>query len=189
MAIYKCKMCGGDLSVDESSKICECEYCGTQQTLPRLDNEKKNNLLARADHFRRNNDYDKAQEIYEEILKEDITDAEVYWLIVLCKYGIEYVKDTSTRRRIPTCNRTQYTSIFADEDYKKAIEHANGSQRVVYEKEANEIDKIQKEILKISQNEAPFDVFICYKESDERGNRTKDSVLAQELYFELTNAG
>lgn len=189
MAIYKCKMCGGDLIVDESTKICECEYCGTQQTLPRLDNDKKLNLLSRADHFRRNNEYDKAQEIYENILNEDITDAEIYWLIVLCKYGIEYVEDVKTRMRIPTCNRTQMTSIFADENYKKAIDNADSKQQSVYKKEAAEIDQILKEIFAISANEQPFDIFICYKESDEKGNRTKDSVLAQDLYYQLVKEG
>ncbi len=41
----------------------------------------------------------------------------------------------------------------------------------------------------ISQNEEPFDVFICYKETDDSGRRTPDSVLANELYYELTRAG
>ena len=38
------------------------------------------------------------------------------------------------------------------------------------------IENIQKGILEISQREAPFDVFICYKEADESGERTEDSV-------------
>ena len=29
MPIIKCKMCGGDLNIDEDSTVCECEYCGT----------------------------------------------------------------------------------------------------------------------------------------------------------------
>ncbi len=32
MAILKCKMCGGDLSVTEGMKIVECDFCGTTQT-------------------------------------------------------------------------------------------------------------------------------------------------------------
>jgi len=34
MAIIKCKMCGGDLVVQQGSTVCECEYCGTMQTIP-----------------------------------------------------------------------------------------------------------------------------------------------------------
>lgn len=39
------------------------------------------------------------------------------------------------------------------------------------------------------QKEEPFDVFICYKESDENGGRTVDSTLAQEIYYQLTEQG
>ena len=61
--------------------------------------------------------------------------------------------------------------------------------RSLYEKEAQRIAALQKDILAISQKETPFDVFICYKESDENGKRTKDSALAQDIYYQLTDAG
>lgn len=189
MAIYKCKICGGSLDIQPGESITTCEYCGTKQTLPRLDDEKRANLYDRANHFRRNNDYDKAMGIYETILNEDTADAEAYWSILLCKYGIEYVEDPLTHKHMPTVNRTQYTSIFDDEDYKSALQYADGYQRELYEAEANSINKIQKEILAISQKEEPFDVFICYKETDSSGRRTQDSVLATELYHELTREG
>ena len=35
----------------------------------------------------------------------------------------------------------------------------------------------------------PFDVFICYKETDANGRRTPDSVLATDLYHQLTQEG
>lgn len=189
MAIFKCKMCGGDLEIVNGISVAECQYCGTQQTLPRLDDEKRANLYDRAGHFRRNNDFDKAISIYEKILEEDRTDAEAYWSLVLCKYGIEYVEDPSTHKRVPTVNRAQYTSIFADSDYKSAIEYADEYQRSIYETEAKLIDDIQKGILEISNKEEPFDVFICYKETDNNGRRTPDSVLATDLYHQLTNEG
>ena len=187
--IFKCKMCGGALDVAAGASIAECPYCGAKQTLPKLDDEKRANLYDRAGHFRRMSDFDKAMALYEEILREDGTDAEAYWSIVLCRYGIEYVEDPATHRRIPTVNRAQLTSILADEDYKAALTYADGHQRELYEAEAKEIENIQKGILAISEREAPFDVFICYKETDERGVRTRDSVLANDLYYELTNEG
>lgn len=189
MAIFKCKMCGGQLEIADSSSVCTCEYCGTEQTLPRLDTEKKANMYDRANHFRRNNDYDKAMSIYEQILNEDSTDAEAYWSLVLCKYGIEYVEDPASHRRMPTVNRAQYTSIYADENYKEALNNADVMQKQIYEQEAKAIDKIQKSILAISEKEEPFDIFICYKETDENGKRTPDSVLANDLYYQLTQEG
>ena len=82
MAVFKCKMCGGALDVSEGQSVVACEYCGTQQTLPRLDDEHKINLYDRANHFRRCNEFDKATSIYEQILTEDSTDAESYWSLV-----------------------------------------------------------------------------------------------------------
>ena len=182
-------MCGGSLNVNENESYTTCEYCGTKQTLPKLDNDERANLYDRANHFRRNNEYDKASAIYEQILNQDSSDSEAYWSLVLCRYGIEYVEDPTSRKRIPTVNRAQFTSIYADENYKQAIEHADGYQKEIYETEASIIDEIQKNILSISQKESPFDVFICYKETDDQGRRTVDSVLANDLYHQLSQEG
>ena len=188
MAIFKCKMCGGAIEITNET-VGVCEYCGTKQTLPNLTDDKKANLYDRANHFRRNNEFDKAMGIYEQILNEDSGDSESYWSLVLCRYGIEYVEDPTSRKRVPTVNRAQFTSIFDDEDYKSAIKYADSFQRSVYEEEAQTINEIQKGILAISQKEEPFDVFICYNETDNSGRRTQDSVLANDLYHQLTQEG
>ena len=189
MSLFKCKMCGGALEIEENQTVVMCEYCGTKQTLPKLDDEKRANMYDRANHFRRNNEFDKAMGIYEQILNEDNTDAEAYWSIVLCRYGIEYVEDPVSHKRLPTVNRAQFTSIYDDEDYKSALQYADMQQRCIYEEEAKTINGIQKGILAISQKEEPFDVFICYKETDNNGRRTPDSVLAQDLYYQLKQEG
>ena len=189
MSIFKCKMCGGTLEINNNESVATCEYCGTKQTLPKLDDDRRANLYDRANHFRRNNEFDKAMGIYEQILNEDNTDAEAYWSLVLCRYGIEYVEDPSSHKRIPTVNRAQFTSIFDDDNYKSALQYADGYQRNIYEEEAKAINEIQKGILAISSQEEPFDVFICYKETDNNGRRTPDSVLANDLYHQLTQEG
>lgn len=189
MTLFKCKMCGGALEISNNETVATCEYCGTQQTLPKLDDDRKVNLYDRANHFRRNSEFDKAMGIYEQILNEDNTDAEAYWSLVLCRYGIEYVEEAASHKRIPTINRTQFTSIFDDDNYKSALRYADSYQRHIYEEEAKVINEIQKGILAISQKEEPFDVFICYKETDNNGRRTPDSVLANDLYHQLTQEG
>ncbi len=187
---FRCKYCGGELHEVEGAKsVGKCKYCGSKQTLPKLYSEKRATLFGRANHMRRNNEFDKAEALYEQILNEDPSDPEAYWSLVLCRFGIEYVEDTNTKERKPTVNRTQMTSVFADENYKSAIKNADDEQRKLYEHEANVINDIQKGILEISQKEEPFDVFICYKETDEKGKRSKDSVLAHDLYRELTRDG
>lgn len=188
MALFSCKMCGGTLEITNET-VAVCEYCGTRQTLPRLDDDRRTNLYDRANHFRRNNEFDKAMGIYEQILNDDGNDCEAYWSLVLCRYGIEYVEDPATHKRIPTVNRAQFTSVFDDDNYKSAIKNADAVQRAIYEEEARNINEIQKGILAISEKEEPFDVFICYKETDNNGRRTLDSVLAAELYHQLVRDG
>lgn len=183
--IFKCKMCGGDVTPIKDTNTGKCQFCKSVMTFPTYDDDKIINLYNRADYFRRNNEFDKAASIFEQILNEKDSDAETYWSIVLCRYGIEYVEDPKTKEMIPTVNRAQYSSIFADKDYISALKYANEAQKKIYEEEADRIDKIQKGILSISKLEEPFDVFICYKETDENGERTQDSVIAQDIYKAL----
>lgn len=189
MAILKCKMCGGDLSVTEGMKIVECDFCGTTQTVPNADDEKKTNLFNRANRLRIASEFDRAAGIYESIIAEFPNEAEAYWGLCLCKYGIEYVDDPKTAEKIPTCHRTSFESIFNDSNYNQAISYSDPVAKGVYESEAKAIDVLQKDILSIVNKEKPFDVFICYKETDDLGNRTVDSVLAQDIYDHLTDRG
>ena len=189
MAIIKCKMCGGDLVLTEGATIAECEYCGTNQTVPNVQNDVIRNLFNRANNLRIKCEFDKAEQIYEKILQEDDTQAEAHWGIVLCKYGIEYVEDPATYKRIPTCHRTSFESVIAGAEYQAALLHADMTQKGLYEAEAAAIDGIQKSILDVVRNEEPFDVFLCYKQTDEYGKRTVDSAIANEIYYQLTQEG
>ena len=188
--IIKCKMCGGDISFNQGETSGVCEYCGSTSTIPRVDDEQRLNRFNRANHYRRQGEFDKAIAAYERILEEDDSNAEAHWGAVLSRYGIEYVEDPATKRRVPTCHRVRVESILADEDYQAALKNAPDTvSRNLYEEQAKEIAEIQKGILAISAKEKPYDVFICYKESDEEGKRTRDSALAQEVYYGLTEQG
>ena len=188
MSVLRCKMCGAVLPQSKDSVV-ECEYCRTKQTLPRMADEKCRELFDRANSYRQQKDFDSAASVYNDIIGEFPNEPEAYWGLCLCRYGIEYVVDPKSGRRIPTCHRTQFKSILDSSDYKSAIEKADAEARRVYESEARVIDGIQKGILEISSKEDPFDVFICYKETDDMGRRTQDSVIAQKIYDELTRDG
>ena len=189
MAIMKCKMCGGDIEISADKTFGTCEYCGSTMTLPKTDDDQRLSLFNRGTHLRRNGEFDKAAAIYERLIGENDADAEAHWNLLLCRYGIEYVQDPTSGERIPTCHRASFDSILNDVDYQAALQYSGGVARSLYEKEAQRIAALQKDILAISQKESPFDVFICYKESDENGRRTKDSALAQDIYYQLTDAG
>ena len=129
MAIYKCKMCSGELNVQEGVTVIECDFCGTKQTVPAAKDENLQGLFNRANVLRMKSEFDKAEQIYEKIIQADETQAEAYWGLILCKFGIEYVEDPSTFKRVPTCHRTSLDSIISDDDYKSAINYADAIQR------------------------------------------------------------
>ena len=184
----KCKSCGFPLVVKPGEVVVKCEACGLVNTLPSMDTDQKILRCNRANDYRQNCEFDQAGQLFEDILKEDAREPEAYWGLVLCKYGVQYVDDPKDGHRVPTCNRIQSTPITADVDYQKALTYADASRLGVYRYQAKEIDEIQKKIIEISSHEKPYDVFICYKELDNlTGQRTQDSVLAQELYRELTD--
>ena len=189
MSVFKCKMCGGTLEINNNETVAECAYCGTKQTLPKTNDDVISNLFNRANNLRLKCEFDKAAQIYEKIVEQDDSEAEAHWGIVLCKYGIEYVEDPKTFKRIPTCHRTLFEAVTTDADYLAAIDYSDAAQQHIYESEARAIDRIKKDILAIVKNEKPFDVFICYKETDENGKRTIDSTIANDIYYQLTQEG
>ena len=189
MSIIKCKMCGGELNIVPNSTVCECEYCGSKQTVPNTDDEKRLRLYERANKLRFENEFDKAEGVYESIISEFQMEAEAYWGILLCKYGIEYVDDPKTGKKIPTCHRTSFDSIMEDDNFELVMENADVVARGIYREEAKKIESLRKNIIEVSSKEEPYDIFICYKETADDGQRTLDSVIAQDVYNALIEKG
>lgn len=189
MATLKCKMCGGELSFEEGMTVCECEYCGSKQTITAIDDEKILKLYDRANRFRMANEFDKAANVYESIIAEHDSEADAYWGLLLCKYGIEYVDDPATGDKIPTCHRVSFESIMEDADFENVMDNSDSLSRAVYRDQAKQIEEIRKGIIEVSGKEQPYDIFICYKETNENGDRTIDSVIAQDVYEVLADKG
>ena len=187
--VFKCKICGGTLDVKQGERTVVCEYCGVRQSIPSFIEPKTQEIYDRANNYLMHNEFDKAENLYAQILFDNKTDADAYWNILMCHYGVTYVKDPKTGQYIPTCNRTLFRPIFNDPNYENAIKYANDSQRQLYIHNAQIIDNVQKGILSVSKREKPFDIFISYKETDINGTRTKDSIAAQDLYEKLTAEG
>jgi len=179
-------MCGANLNVQSGMRICKCDYCDSVQTIPDLSSEKKLQLFNKANGLRFACDFDRASDVYRDIVTDFPEEAEAYWGLCLCKYGIEYVVDPETQNRVPTCHRTSFEKIQDIPEFRKVLEYSDINLRNIYIQLAEVIDKIQQGILEIAVNEKPFDVFICYKETDENGTRSADALLAERLYSELT---
>ena len=181
MIAYKCAKCGaGELEPLGDGKKAVCQYCFSVMVLPTLDPEAFN----RATELRQQLQFDQAEMAFERIVSEYPDDSESYWNLVLCRYGIEYVKDRDGSL-VPTCHRMSYQSILEDPDYQKALQYADGYSRQRYEEEGAKIDRVLKRIAQISHSQPDYDIFISYKETDEAGYRTADSAVAQNIYDAL----
>ena len=163
MAIIRCKMCGGELALSGDQSVAQCEYCGSIQTVPVLDDERKLAQFDRAERLRKQCEFDKAAGIYEAILADYAQEAEAYWGLVLCRFGIEYVDDPATGKKVPTCHRSSFENVLEDQDLEQALENADLNARRVYREEAKRIEELRRGIVAVSASEEPFDIFICYK--------------------------
>lgn len=188
MIALQCKMCKGSIRLTgETHGI--CEYCGTEVTLPKIDDDKRAEMYNRGNHFRSQGDFDKAYSAYEHIIADNQQDAEAHWCLVLCRYGIEYVKDAKSEEYKPTCNRMLFQPFLDDTDYLDALKYSDEYTKQIYRREAERIAYIQEKYLEISHKEEPYDVFICFKDKEEDGQRTVASVIAQDIYDHLTDKG
>ena len=189
MALINCKNCGGSIALSEDKTFGTCDFCGSTMTFPKLDDDQRAAAFNRGNHFRRIGEFDKALAVYERIVQENDQDAEAHWCCALCRFGIEYVEDPETFEWLPTCHRASFDSFLEDVDYLAAVEHSEGLTQRQYRKDAAKIAEVQRGILATSQNAEAYDVFICYKESDAEGQRTRDSLMAQDIYYQLTEQG
>ena len=187
MEYLNCRCCGGVL--DTFSNLTVCEHCGATNFISDVAN-KKIFQLNRANKLRQESEFDNAARIYDNILEEYGPTADILWYRALCEYGIEYVPDPISDKYIPTLHRINDESLLDCSFFKQSIELCEGEQKETLLKEANYIDEVQNKYLNIAADEAPYDVFICYKETDlDTGEETEDVKLADELYKELTKRG
>ena len=188
MGALKCKMCGSNLEIEDSITVCKCEKCGTSQTVPDIEDDKELKLFERAGRLRFNCDFDKAAGIYNTITDSYPEEAEGYWGLILCKYGIEYADDASGKK-VPVCHRTSYDSIMDDEDFELVMENSDSESRAIYREEAKIIEETRKEYIRIAESEQPYDIYISYRAQDDNGDKTPVSEIAGHLYNKLTSAG
>ena len=185
MELLRCTQCKGDLQLSDDGLYGRCIFCGASYHFKNEKNARVISLLNQANVSRLKGDYESAILAYQIALKEDETDADAYWGIVLSTYGIDYVED-SNGKLIPTCRRTIKTSILDDLNYKKAIQYSSEEQAKQFQSQAEEIDKLQSRIKEKIKFEQDFDVFICFKSADEQLNPTRDRFIARQIYDELT---
>ena len=190
--VYDCECCGGTfLKVKEGEY--KCDHCGYVKHIETTSSSEIVALLNNANILRNKFDFDEAAEVFEQVVKKDPSNPEGYWGLFLCEYGIAHQEDPKTHKFLPTCNRASVVSVFDDENYQKAVSLATGFQKEDLKQSGEQIEEIIKRVVKLSKNESPYDIFICYKKTQAVVNGeeayTKDSVHAREIYEILTKQG
>jgi len=181
-----CNNCGGDYEYRHGRWI--CRSCGAYKP-EELSNEEVT-LLYTASQKLRLAEFDEAEQEFDDIVRKYPQNPNGYWGRLMSRYGIKYEEDFDGRR-IPTCYATSMERVVDDPDYRKALEYADKETREYYTRQAEYMERVRKEWVEKARKEKPYDIFICYKDSDLANGieRTEDSVAAQELYIHLTNKG
>ena len=188
MHLDVCKSCGGALERIGNYHI--CKFCGSKWI---IDADNDVHVIDRANAWSalRDCDFERACELFENIIFKEPKNHEAYWGRALANAGIMYVTDYVENKKVPTCNSISESSFIDSRDVKKAIELAPKDIAESYKAQAEQIEAIRVEWVKKASREPAYDVFISYKDSDRENGieRTDDSYDAHELYNALTAEG
>ena len=181
-----CNNCGGDYEYRHGRWICRA--CGSYK--PEEISNEEVTLLYTAFQKLRLAEFSEAEIEFDDILQKYPQNPNAYWGRLMAKYGIKYEQDFDGRM-IPTCYATSIESILSAQDYQKALQYADEESKAYYTEQAEYIERVRKEWVEKARKEKPYDVFICYKDSDLANGikRTQDSIDAQDIYTFLTDLG
>ena len=175
--------CGGNY-INKNGKWL-CDSCG--RPMPQILDSRESQLLAVAEGKFAQEKFIEAEELYGEIVKSYPQCYPAYWGLTLAKHGIKYVDDLRTGKKVATCWAPEISSIKEDKNYKKVLSIASSAERAFYEQQGEMIEKIRQEWQEKAKKIKPYDVFICFKDTDdETKSRTQDSVELADLYNNLT---
>ena len=185
-----CTVCKASIVFLEGQEAKKCRYCHTVNERPQTKREVSGiyGQLENADDYLHAGDYDSAEELYDYVIRHQPEEPRAYWGKLMCKYGVQSVGDGPAKTIL--CHFIRDKSFLAEPDFKKACKYADEKTRAYYEAEGERINTVQMEIRRRCENEKPFDIFLCYKETEpDSGERTKDSERMSELYDNLTAKG
>ena len=184
-----CRCCMRPLTLPPEAELLECPACGTLNARPQAEGPTLD-ILTRATRQRLHNDFYNAESSYQQVLLEYPDEHEALWGRLLCRYGVEYVEDPATGRRMPTVHMPRSKPMQEDGDFADACSFAPETVRAQYEQEAAYIDAAQAKICEMAEQSEPYDVFICHKTTvpDSTGY-TEDFNRASKLYMQLKMQG
>ncbi len=186
--LTKCSVCGQQIIFKPEENLARCPWCDRINERPKGEPE-GTSLMKYANERRNIGEFKEAEEAYRKVLQACTEEHEARWGLLLCKYGVLYMESADGKERVITCRRARTSSFQSEPDYQIVLQQSSPEMQAVYEKDAAYIDRVQTEIQKLKAQTEPYDVFLCYKETDPEGGKTEDSAIAHDLYNDLTHSG
>ena len=187
----KCLTCGGDVILSEDGRHGECSYCHRRYEYESgLTDDKSIIDYEQATEYWHTFRFADAKRKFLDVANNNPEFSEAWWGAFVSEYGIEFVTN-KFGGQIPTCHRAHTVSVFDDENYKKAVESADDSTKQKYRELGEKIENIRKGIIKKSNADEIYDIFICFKatEVDDDRRKTMDYDLGKEIYSTLNKDG
>jgi len=184
-----CTRCGRPIVFGAGASVQCCVACGCLNERPRAQGPTLD-LLRRATEQRLRCDFANAENSYQHVLLDYPDEHEALWGLALCRYGVEYVDDPQTGKRLPVVHGVRKKPLQTDSDFEQACEAASADVRAQYEAEAEYIDNAMHRIRELAETCPPFDVFICHKTTKPGSDEyTEDYNRAFKLYHMLDKLG
>lgn len=183
MAVLTCKICGGHI-ISTGVGYGICDTCDTEVTLPVVNHAVCAEYYNRGNHFRSNREFDQAYKEFEHIIAQDAEDAEAYWSLVLCKYGVVYELNPETGKYDLIVTNIRQEPIWEDIDYRRTLKCCDEHAKALYRAEAGKIDELVDQYFSLTRKMEPYDVFLCVLEFNSNAAR-----VAQTVYVKLVEKG
>ena len=179
-------------SLTETAERKEKELQQFHQQWQESEQRKKEELYRQATNDQLDKKFLEAEKKYNQVLVAGEKSIDIYWRLVLCHYGVEYLYSEAENRYVPTF---YYPDIeHAPEEmsiWKNLLQMIEGSDnKAEYSERITELKEILEAYRHIHlEEDKPYDVFISVKQSDAHGHYTPDSDRASDLYDTLTGWG
>ena len=181
-----CKMCGKIMNSLDDTGVCECENCGSRQTVPTKFSAEQTEQYNTACSRLLNNDTEGAEKMFLQLCADVPDESECYWGMVLCRCGVKYTDDPVSGMKIVSITKAYSADITSGQEFQSAIEFATNAQKEYYRREAAAIEMLRLDMIERVGTGEKYDVFICCKTLNDHGLSTPDNLIAAKIYEQLS---
>ena len=151
-----CGICGGAVNADENGVSGVCSHCGNKMMYPGSDIKKINRITYLRNTFK----FDEAEKLAKELAAANPDDCEAHWNLLLCEYGIQYVREGANLYAVCRKDISDLPAFKESVNYKAATEKASEELRPGYEELGDAIEDSVSITRNVLKQEKGYDVFI-----------------------------